>query len=336
MTFYNVPDFPGVPPVPRDPQAAIKGAISNQIPSFVSPALGAARDLAGSVTGQLTDLLSVGDDLGFGAGDAGTAAPMWGLFDADGAQALQPDTFLGIEFRNSSRLSDYPLEQGAFESYNKVANPFDLVVGMAIGGSEAARADFLARLRAMEDDLNLYTLVTPEEVFESVNLERYDYARKQHNGATLLTVNLYLKEIRINLKSEYVTSPEGAPTTAEAAAATTAETNASAPGAPLQAADVQNPASASPESLGQVQAAPATAAQAAPALDPETVNANRRAEAVAAAQGPSASSGALKALPSGYTQDPQTGLIRSPSGDVDRELTIKQGSTYIGPGPGKG
>jgi len=305
MIYYNVPDFPGVPPVLRDPQAAVRQAISNQVVSFASPAIGAARDLAGSVTGQLTDLLGVGDDLGFNAGDVGTAAPVWGLFDADGVQALQPDTFLGIEFRNSSRLSDYPLEQGAFESYNKVANPFDLVVGMAIGGSEAARTDFLARLRAMEDDLNLYTLVTPEEVFESVNLERYDYSRKQHNGATLLTVNLYLKEIRINLKSEYVTSPEDAPTVEEAAAATTAETNAAAPSQTLQAADVQNPASASPESLGQVQALPASAVQAGAATT------------------------APRVLPPGYTQEEDTGLIIAPSGFVDEELSIAVGAKAL-------
>ena len=299
--YYDVPDFLGVPPLLRDPKAVAINFVTGQVTSFVSPVIGAARNLVGSVTGQLDTFLGAGNDVS-GTADTPTS---WGLFDDQGQQVIFPDSFLGLEYRNSRRISNYPLEQGAFESYNKVNDPFDLVVGMTCGGDVAKRTDFLATCKALSEDLNLYTLVTPDEVFESVNLERYDYSRKQHNGATLVTVNLYLKEIRVNSKSEYTNSPETGATVEVAAAATTAKTSDTGGGAVLDPADVQNPASASPQAQGQTQAAPATAQQAAPApnLPPK--------------------------LPAGYTQETDTGLIIKPDGFVDEEWSIRVGAKAL-------
>lgn len=320
--YYDVPDFPGVPPLLRDPKAAAIGFAAGAITSFVSPVIGAAKSIIGSVTGSLDTMLGGGDDIS-GTADAPTS---WGLFDDQGQQVIFPDTFLGIEYRNSRRISNYPLEQGAFESYNKVNDPFDVVVGMACGGDVAKRTDFLATCEALANDLNLYTLVTPEAVYESVNLERYDFARKQHNGATLITVNFYFKEIRINTKSEYTNTPEDSTSVEAAQAATTVQTSDTGGGAQLDPSDVQNPASASPQAQGQTQATPATAQEAAPAptkaVDPAA------AGSTAIDRPPSA--GPLTKLPPGYTQSPETGVIRDAGGNVDREMTINQGTSYIG------
>lgn len=302
MTYPDVPDLPGVPPLLRDPAAAVVSFAGAQITSLA----GAARDLAGIVTGDLTSLLGTGDDIGAQADSASS----WGLFDSDGQAVITPDSFLGVEYRNSSRISNYPLEQGAFESYNKVANPFDLVVGMACGGDIAQRADFLATAKQLAQSMDLYTLVTPEEVFESVNIERYDYARKAHNGAGLIIINFYLTEIRVNTESEFTNQPDDTVTVEEAQAATTAETSDTAtPAAVLTEADAQNPASVSPQSQGQTQAQPATAQQAAPALN------------------------APLSLPAGYYQEPDTGLVIRPDGFVDEEMSIQVGSALRGPAP---
>jgi hypothetical protein len=323
MTYPDVPDLPGVPPLLRDPAASAFNFAASQVTSFVSPAIGAARSLAGIVTGDLSSLMGTGDDIG---GQSDSAASSWGLFDSNGQAVITPDSFLGVEYRNSTRISNYPLERGAFESYNKVNNPFDLIVGMSCGGDIAQRADFLATAKALAQSMDLYTLVTPEEVFESVNIERYDYARKVHNGAGLILINFYLTEIRVNTESEFTNQPDSTVTVDEAAAATTAATaDTATPAATVTEADAQNPASVSPQSQGQTQAAPATSEQAAaaPATNPAPT-----------APPDAPSKGALKVLPTGYTQDPQTGLIRDPGGMVDRDMSIRQGGTYIGPGPG--
>lgn len=301
--FYNVPDLPGVPPMLRDPLAAVPPVYQQ----------------AGSL---ILDFVFPSAD-GVAPGDEPQSGP-WGLYDQSGQLVISPDTFLGVEYRNSTRISNYPLEQGSFENYNKVNNPFDVVVGMACGGTVEQRADFLATARALAATLDLYSVVTPEEVLQSVNIERYDYKRSERNGVGLVTINLYLTEIRVNTQSEFTNTPEAAPTVAEAQGATTAATSDTARAAdPLDPSQVQNPASASPQSQGQTQAAPATPDQAAPAPGSDVPNTAFDAPTTAPA---------LTKLPTGYTQDPQTGLIRDPAGKVDRQMTLNQGSSYIGPG----
>lgn len=307
MAFPDVPDFPGVPPLPRDPSIAFAlptPLTANTVVSFATTAQRlAGGDLSGVVTGTVDTLLGGGDDF---LSESDLQTDRWGLFDADGQVVLRPTSFLGLEYRNSQRVSNYPLEQGAFESYNKVADPFDLVVGLAHGGNLGERADFLATVLELSKTLDTYTLVTPEETFESVNIQRYDYARKLHNGAGLIVVNLYLTEIRINTESEFTNQDENAPTVDEAQDATTAETSDTAADATsLPESEVRNPASASAESQGQTQARPATAQQAA------------------------AASGTPATLPTGYTQEEDTGLVIRPDGFVDEEWSIRVGAKSL-------
>lgn len=123
--------------------------------------------------------------------------PVWGVFDQDGNDALQADTVVGVDYRNGSRLVDYPLEDGAFQSYNKVANPFEVPIVAACGGSIEARQAFQARIDAMQGSLDTYSLVTPEKVYQSVNLERVDFSRRSNGGAGILVFNLWFREIRV-------------------------------------------------------------------------------------------------------------------------------------------
>jgi hypothetical protein len=202
IDFPNVPNVPGVPAIARSitvptPQALEVGAV-----------------------GALTDLL-------------GFTAPVWGVFDQSGNKALNPDSFLAFEYKNSSRVSDYPQEQGAFASYNKVATPFDVRVRMSIGSDLAARTDFLATCDTMLKSTDLFNVVTPEATYVNVTLDNYDYRREQKNGATLITVELSFVEIRITA---------------------TAQFSSGASSTPLAADQVQSPSAADPVSDGQVQA----------------------------------------------------------------------------------
>lgn len=280
MTYPDVPNLPGVPPLLRDP------------------------------TGALGSFSAVLDTPSQDIGTQPTPAPVWGIFDDTGAEIISPDTFVGMQYSNSTRLSNYPLEQGAFESYNKVNNPYDVNVTMAVGGSEANRAAFLAIARDIANSMGLYTVVTPEEVFPSVNIERYDYSRTVHNGVGIVSVTFYLKQIRINATAEFTNQPDKVVTTDTAAGATTTTTaDTAASATPLAATNVQNPASASAQNLGQVQARPATLAESAPA------------------------SNALTTLPPGYTQDPATNVVSDAAGNVDPIMTIVQGTKYAGSTP---
>ena len=152
-------------------------------------------------TSSPTDLLSadvlIGLPLQF--------SQQWGVF-LNGTPVVIFDTFVSIDYRQTWNLSDYPVEQGGFESYNKVYTPFETRVSFATGGSEGDRAAMLASVAAIAGTLQLFTVVTPEAVYQSVNVKHYDYHRTATNGVGLITVDLWLEEVRVTVSESGTTA----------------------------------------------------------------------------------------------------------------------------------
>lgn len=205
MPFIQFPNVPAVPGVPA---------------------------LLRSVTVPTPEALEVGA-LGALASLLGFTAPVWGVFDLNGNQVLQPDSFLALDYKNNSRVSDYPQEHGAFASYNKVATPYDVRVRMAIGSDLASRTAFIAQCEAMLSSIDTFNVVTPEKTYVNATVENFDYRRETKNGATMITADLWFLEIRENA---------------------TAQFSASASSPPLAASQVQSPGAADSVSNGQIQA----------------------------------------------------------------------------------
>lgn len=187
--YPNVPVAPGVPPVQRNPFS-----VPNSIALLVSDAAQIVRMFQG---------------------------PSWGIFSSSGAAILTGDTTIGFDFRHEYRVSNYPQEAGAFGSYDKVQTPYDGRLTIVCGGAfsinaitsaisatsltgalnaltgESARAAFLNTLETIAASLDLYNIVTPEKTYTSANVVNYDYRRTAQDGATLLTADIWLEEIRI-------------------------------------------------------------------------------------------------------------------------------------------
>lgn len=121
--------------------------------------------------------------------------PQWGVFKDTKAVAAA-DSVLTFEYRQDSKISDYPQEKGGFQTYNKVSTPFDVRVQLTKGGTEADRSTFLAAIDAATASLDLFDVVTPEKVYKSANLQRYDYRRTAQSGVGLITVDLWLVQVR--------------------------------------------------------------------------------------------------------------------------------------------
>src|SRR6185312_15922270 len=107
----------------------------------------------------------------------------WKILDANtSAPVIVPDTVPRFEYRGEARVSDYPVEQGAFASYNKVQVPFEIrmtmvcsglnlvqkgaqavrdAVGLSIGQNLMLRTDFLDTLDYMRLTTDLFVIVTP-------------------------------------------------------------------------------------------------------------------------------------------------------------------------------
>lgn len=162
--------------------------------------------------------------------------PQWGIYDGqtDVFHNANIDSFVALDYTNNQNVSQYPVEQGSFTTYNKVKTPFRLMVTIAKGGSVSERSAFMAIVESLNDSLDLFTVITPERVYKNCNVERYDIRRDAFNGAGLMVVSLHFTEVRT-------------------ATATTSSTKAPTP---------QPPSAQTMVSIGQIQAGVSTAVMA--------------------------------------------------------------------------
>jgi len=171
MTIYpNVPIAPGVPPIPRNPLAII-----------------AAVDLL------TEDALSL---------FAFTLQPTWGIF-LNGVPVVEADNVVTMDYKQEFTISDYQVEGGGFQDYDKVQLPFDIRLRFSKGGSETDRQIFLNSIASIAGDLNFYTVYTPESMYPSVNIQHWDYARKANQGLGLLTIDVWMLEIRVTATTTF-------------------------------------------------------------------------------------------------------------------------------------
>lgn len=170
-----------------------------------------AMDLLGSISGLIDDPTSIleGDtvDAVVGAG----AGVRWGIF-LDGELVLEPDSFASLEYKKDWHIADYPIEQGNFETYNKVRLPYEARVMITKGGTEADRNVFLERVADVADSLDLYDIVTPDFTYTNANITHYDFQRTAEKGVSLLSVTLWFQEVRLEASSEFTqtASPDSA------------------------------------------------------------------------------------------------------------------------------
>lgn len=138
----------------------------------------------------------------------------WMILDnATNAIVITPDTVPKFEFRNEVRVSDFPVQAGAFASYNSVQMPFEInmtlvcsglnffqqaanAIGLNIGGQFMQKNDFLDKLSSMLYGIDLFHIVTPDETYANAKLEHFDYRRETNRGASVLYVDCRFREIR--------------------------------------------------------------------------------------------------------------------------------------------
>jgi hypothetical protein len=164
--------------------------------------------LTGFAPGAIGAALMVADVVGLVFGSVG---PQWGIFSG-GSSVIAADSVASLEYKQDWAICDYPVERGAFETYNKVQVPFMSRVRFMAGGAEGNRAALLSSIAAIAGDFNLYDVATPETTYINVNVSHYDYHRTATNGVGLLVVDVWLQEVRVAIQSgASVASVSGAP-----------------------------------------------------------------------------------------------------------------------------
>lgn len=108
-----------------------------------------------------------------------------------------------FDYAIDAPISNYPQEQGAFQSYNKVQLPFEIKVKVACGGSDAQRQAFQSTLNALVVSTALVDLVTPEVTYQSCNCKHVDFRRTARNGVTLIIADVWFEEVRVISATEF-------------------------------------------------------------------------------------------------------------------------------------
>jgi hypothetical protein len=140
----------------------------------------------------------------------GTAKNQWGIYTKDNAKVLDADSVVSVSYDAEYRIADFPIEEGGFESYDKVALPYQARVVLSKGGTIADRRAFLAALEEVRADLNLYNVVTPERTYLNANIARVSIDRSREQGANLITAEIILQEIRENAAATFTASQPSA------------------------------------------------------------------------------------------------------------------------------
>lgn len=167
----------------------------------IAPGVPSVKRLAGALAGEVLQRLTGDQLLGSESDEA-----KWGIYGADGFRALSPDSFYAFEFGKEYRISDFPVEGGTFESYDKVETPYLIRLEMTKGGTEFERSDFLAIVASLVDSTDTFEIVTPDEYYPNANLVRYDFRRTAINGVQLLTVNLVAQQVRAAAEAQFTSS----------------------------------------------------------------------------------------------------------------------------------
>lgn len=164
--------------------------------------------------------------------------PAWGVY-LNGVPVIQPATILGsvataalapvqaiasllgfpnivpvmastveFDFAQDWPISNYPQEQGAFQSYNKVTLPYDVRLRLASGTSDANRQAFLSTVLAIGNSFALFDVMTPEMTFTSVNCTHVSWKRTAREGAKLIQADMWFKQIPVTATSSFTSTQQ--------------------------------------------------------------------------------------------------------------------------------
>jgi hypothetical protein len=219
IPFPNVPNVLGVPVVKR---ILSSGGIVNKTISIVGQVSTSAQNLLGAFS-----------------------APEWQILNVSNQQAIMPDSVLSVEVKSDSKVVTHPVEMGSFSAYNKKIEPTEARVTMMCTGQSIPYLSasglfpvrggmsldvFLSTLKSMKKSTSLFTITSPDEIYQNMNLKHFDYRREATKNATIIVVECWFMEILQTAIATTTTTaqPSGAEQTDTGTTAATAPTSSQA------------------------------------------------------------------------------------------------------------
>lgn len=178
IPYPNVPPLPGVPALNRSSQ-------------YIGAAL--------TVVGEILPLDTFGQE-------------GWGIIETKSRSiALTPDSFVKFEVRQEAKIPIYPMQEGAFQSYNKVLMPYEVRLTVTCSGNGLmSKLNFLSKISYYIETTTLVDISTPDGIYVDMNLVHVDYRRESKRGATLLIAELHFLWVRVVSSTTQTAQPSGA------------------------------------------------------------------------------------------------------------------------------
>lgn len=132
----------------------------------------------------------------------GQPESLWNVF-LNGEQAFDFRSIAGFGYKQDWVIADYPTDDGAFFSYDKVQLPFECRLRITSGGTEEERQALIEEVTAAANTLNLYDVVTPEKVYPNCNISRMNFDRTAERGAGMIVIDVTFQEIRSSQASAF-------------------------------------------------------------------------------------------------------------------------------------
>lgn len=146
----------------------------------------------------------------------------WGIFDADLKPVFDYDTILSMRVEARDTVSNFPVEKGAFASYNKVRQPIRITVKLSVGAIQVnrtglslneirrrgkdRRGKLLSDLTIARVSTEVYNITMPEGTYPRMTLQDYSFAREQmQGGPSRIVAELTFIEVR-EVVSQYTNS----------------------------------------------------------------------------------------------------------------------------------
>lgn len=169
----------------------------------IPPILNGAVNLFGKAI-EIEALATAFKDIVFGT------QSRWGIYlppkppIAKDTLVLEVDGFLDFNVSNASQVAGYRIEQGQFASYNKVDSPYNINLTVIKNGTDVELTNFLSQIDTLSNDINLYKIVTPQQVYNNANILQYNYSRSADVGYNTLYVTITFVQILSTSETEFV------------------------------------------------------------------------------------------------------------------------------------
>ena len=120
----------------------------------------------------------------------------WDMFDSKGRKLFTFDTFFSLDSLADARVTQAPVENGTFASYNKTVSPMRTTVVLGYTGLALIRAAILRRCESLLKGTELVSIVTPDKTFVNMSVVAVDHSYTAVNGVDRLMLALTLEEVR--------------------------------------------------------------------------------------------------------------------------------------------